>query len=113
MDSDKDKDVAAYEAALTEAITEKEKLLKWIDETDDFKPIRIFDPSPSQFRKVARSAINKIDPASPNATNELKKFIREADWIKRFGMKSLTDRLESFMLYCGGVQFRRDMMKRQ
>jgi hypothetical protein len=113
MDSDKDdKGVAAYEAALKEAITEKEKLLKWIDETDEFKPIGIFDPSPSQFRKVARSAIKEIDPASPNATDELEKFIRQADWSKRCGMSSLKLSLEGFAGCCSRVKFHREM-KRQ
>ena len=113
MNSDKDDplDAAAYEAALTEAITEQEKLLKWISDTDEFKPIGIIDPSPSQFRNVAWSAISKIDPASPNAADELKKFISEADWIDRYGLGSLRLRLRSFWGCCDRVKFRRGMMR--
>jgi hypothetical protein len=115
LNSDKDDPLgaAACEEALkeatTEAITEREKFLKWISGTDEFKPIGIFDPSPSQFQNVAWNAIDKIDPASPNATDELDKFIREADWIDRYGLGRLRSKLRSFKACCDAVKFRREI----
>ena len=87
----------------------QQELLTWIDNTDDFKPTGIVDPSPSQFRSVTRNAIGNIDPASAGAADAVTDFLLNAKWIKDCGMGSFRSRLQSFAGRCSSVKFYRDM----
>ena len=107
MNSDDAK--GAYERALAEATNEKQELLTWISKTDEFKPIGIVDPSPSQFQSVTRNAISNIDPASAGAADAVTDFLLNAKWIDTYGLKLLRSRLESFAGRCSSVKFYRDM----